>query len=187
MGLTGWDKHWQALGLGADELRVYEALLDVPEPASRTALAQSLGLTVRRVTTALDQLAEHSFTHPAGGVAGLPATVAPSTALRSLIHLCQAELLHGSAELEELTGCVDRIAAQLLSSANTPRATGIETVRGGAAIAAPGGFAAGVGERGGGASGPPALRGQSGGWDARAARRGRTRQARGTGARRGGP
>ncbi|WP_326665081.1 LuxR C-terminal-related transcriptional regulator [Streptomyces sp. NBC_00385] len=136
MGLTGWDTQWQALGLGADELRVYEALLDVPEHASRTALAQSLGLTVRRVTHALDQLAEHHFTHPAREPSGLPAAVAPATALRNLIHLRQAELLHRSAELEELTGSVDRIAAQLLSSVNTPRATGIETVRGGAAIAA---------------------------------------------------
>ncbi|MFH9618370.1 helix-turn-helix transcriptional regulator [Streptomyces pratensis] len=127
---------WQALGLGADELRVYEALLDVPERASRTALAQSLGLTVRRVTRALDQLAEHHFTHPARESSGLPAAVAPATALRNLIHLRHAELLHRSAELEELTGSVDRIAAQLLSSVNTPRATGIETVRGGAAIAA---------------------------------------------------
>ncbi|MEV0916501.1 helix-turn-helix transcriptional regulator [Streptomyces sp. NPDC049967] len=136
MGLTGWDTQWQALGLGTDELRVYEALLDVPEHASRTALAQSLGLSVRRVTHALGRLAEHSFTHPARGTAGLPLAVAPSTALRNLIHLRQAELLHKSAELEELTGSVDRIAAQLLSSVNTPRATGIETVQGGAAIAA---------------------------------------------------
>lgn len=136
MGLTGWDTQWQALGLGADELRVYEALLDTPGHGSRTALAHSLGLTVRRVTDALDQLVEHSFTHPAREASGLPVAVAPATALRNLIHLRQAELLHRSAELEELTGSVDRIAAQLLSSVNAPRATGIETVRGGAAIAA---------------------------------------------------
>ncbi|MGN5632096.1 LuxR family transcriptional regulator [Streptomyces sp. AC154] len=136
MGLTGRDTQWQALGLGTDELRVYEALLDAPGHASRTALAQSLGLSVRRVTNALDRLAEHSFTHPARGTAGLPLAVAPSTALRNLIHLRQAELLHKSAELEELTGSVDRIAAQLLSSVNTPRSTGIETVRGAAAIGA---------------------------------------------------
>ncbi|MEU6629883.1 hypothetical protein ABZ905_16565 [Streptomyces parvus] len=37
--------------------------------------------------------------------------------------------------MEELSGSVDRTAAQLLSSVHTPRATGIETVRGGAAIA----------------------------------------------------
>lgn len=135
MGRTGWNTQWQALGLGADELRVYEALLDVPVPASRTALAQHLGLTVRRVTNALDHLADRRFTHPARG-AGLPVAMAPATALRNLIHLHQAELLHRSAELEELSGSVDRTAAQLLSSVHTPRATGIETVRGGAVIAA---------------------------------------------------
>ncbi|WP_405632965.1 LuxR family transcriptional regulator [Streptomyces sp. NBC_01174] len=136
MGLNGWDTPWQALGLGPDELRVYEALLDVPAHPSRTALAQSLDLTARRVAKALDHLAGHGFTQPARGTAGLPAAVAPSTALRSPIHLRQAELLDRSAELEELTGSVDRIAAQLLSSVNTPRATGIETARGGAAIGA---------------------------------------------------
>ncbi|MFJ3615676.1 MULTISPECIES: helix-turn-helix transcriptional regulator [Streptomyces] len=136
MGLTGWDTQWQALGLGADELRVYQALLDVPEHASPTAVAQSLGLPVRRVTQALDNLGEHSFTRPAREAAALPAAVAPATALRNLIHLRQAEILRKSAELEELTGSVDRIAAQLLGTVNTPRATGIETVRGGAEIAA---------------------------------------------------
>ncbi|MEV1027018.1 hypothetical protein [Streptomyces sp. NPDC050264] len=36
--------------------------------------------------------------------------------------------------MEELNGSVDRIAAQLLSTANAPRAMGIETVRGSRAI-----------------------------------------------------
>lgn len=93
VGLNGWDTQWQALGLGPDELRVYEALLDVPAHPSRTALAQSLGLTERRVAKALGHLAGHGFTQPARGTAGLPAAVAPSTALRSPIHLRQAELL----------------------------------------------------------------------------------------------
>ncbi|RFC72344.1 LuxR C-terminal-related transcriptional regulator [Streptomyces sp. AcE210] len=125
----GLDAQWEALGLGADELRVYEALLNVPVPPSRTALAERLGLTVRRVTAALDRLTECGFTQPARG-AGLPGAVAPATALRNLIHLHQAELLRRSAELEELTGSVDRIAAQLLSTAHDTRAIGIETIRG---------------------------------------------------------
>ncbi|WP_299538858.1 LuxR family transcriptional regulator [uncultured Streptomyces sp.] len=137
MGLTGWDTQWQALGLGADELRLYEALLDAPAHSSRAALARSLGLTARRVGNALDRLAEHGFTHPARGrPAPLPSAVAPSTALRNLIHLRQAELMRRSAALEELTASVDRMAATLLDSVNAPGATGIETVRGGAAIAA---------------------------------------------------
>ncbi|MFB7712500.1 LuxR C-terminal-related transcriptional regulator [Streptomyces sp. NPDC056105] len=134
MGWGGLDAQWEALGLGADELRVYEALLNVPVPPSRTALAEPLGLTVRRVTAALDRLTECGFTRPARG-AGLPGAVAPATALRNLIHLHQAEVLRRSAELEELTGSVDRIAAQLLSTAHDTRAIGIETIRGSKRIA----------------------------------------------------
>ncbi|MBO1336158.1 helix-turn-helix transcriptional regulator [Streptomyces sp. VRA16 Mangrove soil] len=126
---------WEALGLGADGLPVYEALLNLPgRHASRTALARDLGLPVRRITAALDQLAEHGFTRPALG-SGLPQAVAPATALRGLLHLHQAQVLRRSAELEELTGSVDRISAQLLSTVEDPRSIGIETVRGGRAIA----------------------------------------------------
>ncbi|MCQ4208301.1 LuxR C-terminal-related transcriptional regulator [Streptomyces longispororuber] len=128
------DAQWEALGLGADGLQVYEALLNRPGQPSRAALARSLGLPVRRVTAALDQLAAHDFTRPAGGSA-LPQPVAPATALRNMLHLHQAQLLHRSAELEELTGSVDRMSAQLLSTAQDPREIGIETVRGGPAIA----------------------------------------------------
>ncbi|MGW1228856.1 LuxR family transcriptional regulator [Streptomyces sp. NPDC001515] len=136
MGWTEQDTQWQALGLGADELRVYEALLDPPAPASRTALARRLGLTVRRVTNALARLAGQGFVHPARRGTALPDAVAPATALRNLIHLRQAELLHRSAELEELTGSVDRIAARIQSAVPTAGTTGIEAVRGGRAIAA---------------------------------------------------
>nr|WP_237500023.1 LuxR C-terminal-related transcriptional regulator [Streptomyces sp. SID8379] len=100
---------------------------------SRAALARSLALPVRRVTSALDQLAEHGFTRPAAGP-GLPPAVAPATALRGMLHLRQAQLLRRTAELEELTGSLDRISAELLSTAQDPRAIGIETVRGGPAI-----------------------------------------------------
>lgn len=125
---------WEALGLGADGLQVYEALLNLPAHGSRSALARSLGLTVRRVTAALGQLTEHGFVRTADGP-GLPQAVAPATALRGLLHQHRAQLLHRSAELEELTGSVDRISALLLSTAQDPRAIGIETVRGGPAIA----------------------------------------------------
>ncbi|MET7984725.1 MULTISPECIES: LuxR C-terminal-related transcriptional regulator [unclassified Streptomyces] len=129
------DTHWQAFGLGADGFRVYEGLLNLPELTSRTALARSVGMPVRRVTAALAQLAETGFTRPGGGSAALPVPVAPATALRGLLHRRQAHLLRRSAELEELTGSVDRIAAQLLSTAPDSRVIGIETVRGGRAIA----------------------------------------------------
>ncbi|MEU0600583.1 LuxR C-terminal-related transcriptional regulator [Streptomyces sp. NPDC006393] len=135
MGLTDLDAQWQALGLGADGLQVYEALLNLPAHASRAALAHSLGLSVRRAAAALDELAEHGFTRPGPDPAALPVPVAPATALRGLLHQHQAQLLRRSAELEALTGSIDRIAAQLLSTAEDPRTIGIETVRGGLAIA----------------------------------------------------
>ncbi|MER5596952.1 helix-turn-helix transcriptional regulator [Streptomyces sp. NPDC002265] len=128
------DAQWQALGLGTEELRVYEALLNVPEHPSAEALARSVGLSVPRLAAVLDHLSERGFTRP-GRAAAVPAAVAPATALRSLIHLHQAELLRRSAELEELTGAVDRMAAHLLSSAHGAPTLGIETVRGGEAIA----------------------------------------------------
>ncbi|MFE3516431.1 LuxR C-terminal-related transcriptional regulator [Streptomyces sp. NPDC059166] len=130
------DIRWQALGLGTDELRVYESLLNEPGHASRSALARTLGLPARRVSSALEQLTERGFTLPAGPQPGtLPKAVAPATALRNLIHLSKAELLHRSAELEELTGSVDQLAAQLLSTAHDTRAFGIETIHGSQAIA----------------------------------------------------
>lgn len=132
--LAELDTQWRALGLGPDGLQVYEALLNLPASPSRTALARALGLPPRRVTAALDQLAERGFTRPGEGSAALPVPVAPATALRGLLHQHQAQLLRRSAELEELTGSVDRMAAQLLSTAQDPRAIGIETVRGGRAI-----------------------------------------------------
>ncbi|MEV0010160.1 LuxR C-terminal-related transcriptional regulator [Streptomyces sp. NPDC051840] len=130
------DIRWQALGLGTDEFRVYESLLNQPGQGTRSALARDLGLPVRRVTSALERLTGLGFTLPAGRESGtLPKAVAPATALRNLIHLNKAELLHRSAELEELTGSVDQLAAQLLSAAHDTRAFGIETIRGRQAIA----------------------------------------------------
>ncbi|MEV0093414.1 LuxR C-terminal-related transcriptional regulator [Streptomyces sp. NPDC050738] len=132
-----WDAQWQALGLGTDELRVYEALLDAPSPRTRVSLARSLGLSARRVSAALGLLADRGFTlPPAHGTApALPGAVAPATALRNLIHLHQAELLRKSADLEELTGSVDRIADRLLRTAHSPHSLGVESIRGSKAIA----------------------------------------------------
>ncbi|WP_338700393.1 LuxR C-terminal-related transcriptional regulator [Streptomyces sp. Q6] len=131
----GHDAQWQALGLGEEELRVYEALLTPPAFTSRAGLARAVGLSVRRTGAVLGHLADRGFTVPQPRGGTVPVAVAPATALRNLLHHRQAELLHRSAELEELTGSVDRLAAQLLSA--TPadvRAMGIETVRGGRAI-----------------------------------------------------
>ncbi|MFD8734538.1 LuxR C-terminal-related transcriptional regulator [Streptomyces sp. NPDC059618] len=129
------DAQWQALGLGGEELRVYEALLSVPDHPSREALARSTGLSAPRLAAALDRLSEHGFTRSARGSA-VPAAIAPASALRTLIHVQRADLLRRSAELEQLTGTVDRMAARLLDSAHGAPALGIETVRGGEAIAA---------------------------------------------------
>ncbi|MFD4227463.1 LuxR C-terminal-related transcriptional regulator [Streptomyces sp. NPDC058545] len=128
------DAQWRALGIGPDDLLLYEALLAVPTPPSRAALAVSVGLSVSRVTEALDRLDERGFTRQTRD-GTLPGAVAPATALRNLIHFRQAELLRRTADLEELTGSVDRMAARLLSTGHATRATGIETVRGRAAIA----------------------------------------------------
>ncbi|MFB7362056.1 helix-turn-helix transcriptional regulator [Streptomyces hydrogenans] len=112
---------------------MYEALLAGPVPGSRSALAGALGLPVHRVADALDRLDERGFTQRSPGHA-LPGAVPPATALRNLIHFRQAELLRRSAELEELTGSVDRMAARFLSTGRATNAAGIETVRGRAAI-----------------------------------------------------
>ncbi|WP_306321886.1 MULTISPECIES: LuxR family transcriptional regulator [unclassified Streptomyces] len=130
------DAQWQALGLEENDLRVYEALLGATEFGSRAALARATGLPARRVADALGHLAERGCTLPSPHGSALPRAVPPATALRNLIHRHQAQLLRRSAELEDLTGAVDRLAAGLLTA--TPadvRAMGIETVRGGRAIA----------------------------------------------------
>ncbi|MFE4699770.1 LuxR C-terminal-related transcriptional regulator [Streptomyces sp. NPDC056738] len=129
------DERWRALGLGTEELKVYEALLNIPEHPSRAALARSTGLSAPRLAAALDHLGEHGFTRTARDLA-MPVAIPPATALRNLIHVHQADLLRRSAELEELTGTVDRMAARLVGSAHGAPALGIETVRGGEAIAA---------------------------------------------------
>lgn len=126
---------WAALGLGADELGVYEALWEVPAYPSHDALAAALGLSGRRLTDALDRLGAYGFTLPPAGGSGLPRAVPPATALRNLIHRRQAHLLRESADLETLAGSVDRIAAQLLSATRAAPATGIETLHGREAIA----------------------------------------------------
>lgn len=135
MGGDTVDGQWQALGLGTEELKVYEALLNVREHPSREDLARSAGLSAARLTAALDRLFEHGFTRSARDTP-VPVAIAPATALRNLIHIHRADLLRRSAELEELTGTVDRMAAHLLSSTHGSPALGIETVRGGDAIAA---------------------------------------------------
>ncbi|MFI6942337.1 LuxR family transcriptional regulator [Streptomyces sp. NPDC050418] len=132
----GDDTQWQALGLGPDELRVYEALLGGAGHGSRAELARAVGLGPRRVLGALRHLDQHGFTLPPPRRGELPVAVPPATALRHQLHRHQAELLRRSADLEELTGSVDRLAAQLMSTADTSAPMlGVETVRGGAAIA----------------------------------------------------
>ncbi|MEU6664212.1 helix-turn-helix transcriptional regulator [Streptomyces sp. NPDC046821] len=126
------DAEWSTLGLGPDELRVYEHLLGGGAPASRAALGRTLGITPRRVTAALDRLAAHGFTTPGSP---LPSPVPPSSALRTLLHTRQAELHQRSAELERMTAGADRIAARLTGGLPGASAGGIETVTGRRAIA----------------------------------------------------
>jgi DNA-binding CsgD family transcriptional regulator/sugar-specific transcriptional regulator TrmB len=129
----GTAPEWRAFGLDDTHVRVYEALLRRPAHPSRAALARALGLPPRRVAAALDALAERGFTVPSGSA--LPDAVAPATALRNLIHLRQAELLRGTAELETLSASVDRVAAGVQGGVEGAQAAGIETVRGRRAIA----------------------------------------------------
>ncbi|MFD6532719.1 LuxR family transcriptional regulator [Streptomyces sp. NPDC060184] len=125
---------WRSLGLGDDELAVYEALLGSTQPEGRVELARTLDLTLRRLDMSLAQLKLHGFlrSSPAGG--SLPTAVNPATAIRNQIHLRRAQLLDASSELEVLTASVDRLAAEVLGRAAPSRGPGIETVRGQAAI-----------------------------------------------------
>ncbi|WP_433891185.1 helix-turn-helix transcriptional regulator [Streptomyces sp. CA-111067] len=135
MSGNGTPADWQALGLGSDELRVYEALWDTPAPSSADAVAQALGLPAGRVADALGRLGAHGFTLPAARDSELPRAVPPATALRNLVHQRQSELLRKSADVEALAGSVDRLAAQLLSTVRYAPALGIEAVHGRQAIA----------------------------------------------------
>ncbi|WP_017242343.1 helix-turn-helix transcriptional regulator [Streptomyces sp. SS] len=127
---------WEELGLGPDELTLYEALLTSPRPASIADLARAAGVLPDRVPPALGTLASQGFVLPPTPGETLPGVVPPATALRNLIHLRQAELLGRSARLEVFSASVDRLAARLSGGVPDERASGIETVRGREAIAA---------------------------------------------------
>lgn len=88
-----------------------------------------------QAAAALGRLLELGFVHPAQADDRLPTAVSPATAIRNQIHLRRARLLAASADLESLTASADRLAAQILGRSAAPQATGIETVKGGRAIA----------------------------------------------------
>ncbi|GLW56317.1 helix-turn-helix transcriptional regulator [Kitasatospora phosalacinea] len=141
---------WAELGLGPDELALYEALLAPPPtaptdgaavPADGAATpfdgaAAAAGLPPQRARAALGALRRAGFVLPAVPGERWPGVLPPATALRSLIQLRQAELLGRSARLEVVSASVDRLAAQLSGGVPEGRTPGIETVRGRAAIAA---------------------------------------------------
>lgn len=127
---------WEELGLGPDELTLYEALLAPRRPASLAALGQAAGLPSARVATALGTLTDQGFALPPAPGDALPSVVPPATALRNLIQLRQAELLGRSARLEMFSASVDRLAARLPGGVPDERSSGIEAVRGQEAIAA---------------------------------------------------
>ncbi|GHF98158.1 helix-turn-helix transcriptional regulator [Streptomyces hydrogenans] len=136
---------WEELGLGPDELRLYEALLAAPRtsnhprsaslrPSVHTALADASGLSVERVTAALGTLTDQGFVRLVDDHGAMPIPVSPSLALRNLIHLRQAELLSRSARLELFSASVDRLASRLPVGVPEEASAGIEVVRGREAI-----------------------------------------------------
>ncbi|MGW1465949.1 LuxR family transcriptional regulator [Streptomyces sp. NPDC002308] len=125
---------WRSLGLGDDELAVYEVLLGAAQHEDRVELARSLDMTLRRLDVSLSQLKIYGFVRSSSADGSLPTAVNPTTAIRNQIHLRRAQLLDASSELEVLTASVDRLAAEVLGRSAPPRGAGIETVRGGQAI-----------------------------------------------------
>lgn len=125
---------WRSLGLGDDELAVYEVLLGATQHEDRVELARSLDMTPRRLDVSLTQLKIYGFVRSSPADGSLPTAVNPTTAIRNQIHLRRAQLLDASSELEVLTASVDRLAAEVLGRAAPPRGVGIETVRGQQAI-----------------------------------------------------
>lgn len=125
---------WRSLGLGDDELAVYEVLLGTTQHEDRMELARSLDMTPRRLDVSLTQLKIYGFVRSSSADGLLPVAVNPTTAIRNQIHLRRAQLLDASSELEVLTASVDRLAAEVLGRAAPTRGAGIETVRGQQAI-----------------------------------------------------
>ncbi|MGW2282417.1 LuxR family transcriptional regulator [Streptomyces sp. NPDC001770] len=125
---------WRSLGLGDDELAVYEALLGSTQHEDRVELARNLDMTLRRLDMSLTQLKHYGFVRSSSADGLLPTAVNPTTAIRNQIHLRRAQLLDASSELEVLTASVDRLAAEVLGRAAPPQGAGIETVRGQQAI-----------------------------------------------------
>ncbi|GGY41876.1 TrmB family transcriptional regulator [Streptomyces omiyaensis] len=127
---------WAELGLGPDELKLYEALLAAPRPSSPAALARAAGVPADRLPAALDVLARHGLVLPPAAGRPLPEAVPPGTALRRLVHVRRSELLDRSSRLELLSASVDRLAARFPGGAPDEARTGIEVLSGREAIVA---------------------------------------------------
>lgn len=118
------------LGLAEDEERVYEALLR-DQAADADELARLSDVPRPRLDAALDSLAKQGLT--ALG-APLPRPMPPAAAIRTLVHLRQAELHRRSAELEQLMASAQRIADRLVEGSSRAYEGGIEVVAGALAI-----------------------------------------------------
>jgi DNA-binding CsgD family transcriptional regulator len=112
------------VGLDEEVLGLYRVALTLDGSLEPQALASAAGTSVDAAADALAQLTELGFVAPYGAVA-------PTAALRGLLHRRLAEVHDRYAELEGVAESLDRIAARFLSEApETFAVHGVELVGG---------------------------------------------------------
>ena len=107
----------QALGLGQEAEKVYQAMLDAPE-LGITGLCQALGLDEQRVRDALDELVRFDLARESRDGAGRLRAVEPEIGLQALIRRQEQELARRQFELATSK---DRVAEAVAAYADLRR------------------------------------------------------------------
>ncbi|WP_018347962.1 helix-turn-helix transcriptional regulator [Longispora albida] len=117
----------ELLGLSADALTVYRAMLAHPGHGVG-ALGVVTGMDVRRIRSALDELADLALLRPSGEQTGQLRPVSPEVGLAALLAEAEAETARRQAQIEATRAAIAAIAAEHAGTRDRDAAIRLEGV-----------------------------------------------------------